>query len=266
MTRSVCLLPCLLVLFAATLGLDRAADAQPIDTADQRCIHTLNKDLRKLAQTQGKEAASCLRDFGKDKLGAMSASECLLADRKGKVAKARGKTLVDEAKRCGDVPPPSARPMPPSPRSPRWSISWIWSRTFSGPVDDAVALGDSQDLQKCQQSVWKRVQKCADSRLNEFVKCKLVGMRLGLVADGGALQDACPRYRHGSPAGPQREDRPHVRSFGRRHRCAPVGAGREVRECRHRPDGGLSGMRPRECGRPPQAVSTLPSLAGSACS
>ena len=75
-------------------------------TATRGCVNALNKDAAKLAATQGKANAGCLKAAGKGKLpSGQSADECLIADAKGKVAKVAAKIAADYTDKCVADPP-----------------------------------------------------------------------------------------------------------------------------------------------------------------
>ena len=77
----------------AMLLLPEAASA--VLTKDQQnCVRTQNKNLTKVAKTIGKEMCTCVRNISKGKDN-RTVLDCLNADDKGKVAKAKQKALDD---------------------------------------------------------------------------------------------------------------------------------------------------------------------------
>src|SRR5678815_473827 len=58
-----------------------------LDSDQQKCLNSLNKDVAKLAAAQGKENSGCLKRATHGTLeSGQTADACLLADGKGKIA------------------------------------------------------------------------------------------------------------------------------------------------------------------------------------
>ncbi len=82
----------------ALLMFSGVANAQ-LSKDEQKCTNTSNKHAQKIADAQGKNLSSCIKDFAKGKNG--SADACVAADAKGKLAKANSKYDSKTAKDCG---------------------------------------------------------------------------------------------------------------------------------------------------------------------
>ncbi|RMD82483.1 MAG: lamin tail domain-containing protein [Candidatus Dadabacteria bacterium] len=156
-----------------------------LPSEQQRCILTLNKDLAKMAKTAGKEALRCLKDAAFDKLGTMTAEECLLADPRQRVAKVEGKVVRDFGKSCTGT---SSSGMP---KYPYFGASDSETVTASGALAPQDALHDifGPDLDvsviraaidkaaaKCQLALAKDALRCIDAVAKEFSKCKKSGL------------------------------------------------------------------------------------------
>jgi hypothetical protein len=86
----------------AAIAVDVAAASAPAfaQTSEQeKCINLLNKQAGKVAKAQGKENLACVKGAGRGKLIG-SAQDCLRADGKNKVGKARDKVETIEAGKC----------------------------------------------------------------------------------------------------------------------------------------------------------------------
>src|SRR2546425_1584702 len=94
-SRELILAALLLAHFAAP---PREAAAQQA-TPQAKCTNALNKSLATVAATQGKENANCIR---KAAPGALEG--CLTADPRGRVAKAKSRTLALEGALCEVAP------------------------------------------------------------------------------------------------------------------------------------------------------------------
>ncbi len=184
------------LLFATT------AFAQAADKNQQKCINAMNKDGAKLAAKQGKENVSCLKNAGKGKLpGGQSADECLVADAKGKIAKAEGKTEADFSRKCADELPTFGLPA---------GTAGIYTGTVAASVNGAavdgslslladvfgasltnavIDCGTDKDGCKCQQAVAKDYEKLAATKFKEFLKCKKSVLKDG--ADSSSDLQAC---------------------------------------------------------------------------
>ena len=74
-----------------TLALFAAPALAQVPKAEQQCINELNKNLAKVAKTQGKDICSCIKDGSKEKLSGQTIEQCTTADNKGKVGKAKAR-------------------------------------------------------------------------------------------------------------------------------------------------------------------------------
>jgi len=165
------------------------AHGQMQTKGQQGCINALNKAGSKVAQSQGKENAGCIKNAGKGK--EPDAQGCLTADGKSKVSKAKDKTAGADAKKCAEAP-----------SFGRAAVGQI--NTAAG--DEEVALVDDvfgSDLTAaiidagadktgagCQASVSKGMEKIAATKIKTFLKCKKTGLKDGTITSSLTL-DGC---------------------------------------------------------------------------
>src|SRR5690606_23635519 len=94
----------LAALCVALAGPDTAA-AQPQDAIRQRCINSMNKAMVGVVKAQAKLNAACRQGAAQGKLPlGQSAQECLAADSRGSVAKARAKAAAAQSAFCSKIP------------------------------------------------------------------------------------------------------------------------------------------------------------------
>jgi hypothetical protein len=165
-----------------------------LDPDQQACLNAMNKDAAKLAAAQGKVNGACLKDAGKGKLPAgQSADQCLLADAKGKVAKASAKIGTDFTARCGTLPPFGLPVGSVSAQITDLTLDQsfnLLADVFGASLSTAAAdCGAEPALCKCQRTVGKMYEKLAKAKFKEFVKCKKAALKAGAMV-ASALQ-AC---------------------------------------------------------------------------
>ncbi len=189
-------------LLAATLGvalLAGAVGAQAQLTKDQqKCIGALNKNLQKVAATAAKDFSGCIKDHNKGKNGVTSLPVCFAADRDGKVAKATGKTVDADTKRCTGTDKNTVDKRPAVGATDAATVNGAGEGSalavidaLYGPDADAAAIDAATDAAaaKCQESVAKALVKCQATKLKEFNKCKKSA--LGEGADTAEELEAC---------------------------------------------------------------------------
>ncbi len=178
---------------AAALLTAGAALAQ-LDGDQQKCLNGLNKDLAKLAATQGKENIACLKNAGGGKLAPnQSADECLLADSKGKIAGAEAKLAADFTALCVATPPTFGLPV--------GTVSAVLSAAARGGSLDLLAdiFGASLSTAaidcavdkpacSCQQAIAKATEKVAKTKFKTFLGCKKSVLKAGAL-NAEALED-----------------------------------------------------------------------------
>ncbi len=169
-----------------------AAAAPPahgqVSSADRKCIDTINKETRKIAKAEGREIDSCLRFFAKGLLPG-TAEACLTDDPNGRLDRTIQRSVKNAAKVCLAAPPIGAGDI---------NLGVFGAVQTQVDIVHAVAgpnlntdLETDSDGERCEQKVVKAVNKCADTRLNEFVKCKKKGLKDGTITDAASLADQC---------------------------------------------------------------------------
>jgi len=164
-----------------------AAEAQMQTKAQQGCINALNKSGQKVAQTQGKDNSACVKDAGLGKLPpGMDADQCLTADRKGKVAKATGKTADGETKKCTETPSFAFTGAATVNDAGVQQELGLVHDIFGATVEDAI---DSSSA-KCQSGVSKSYEKYTATVLKAFTSCKKGGLKDGTISSSAGVE-AC---------------------------------------------------------------------------
>jgi hypothetical protein len=155
----------------------------------QICINELNKGFAKVVKAQGKDMGACLKNGSMRKLGVQSIEECLSADNRGKVAKTKQKMLSKAGPKCTQAP--GMGPNDPNTMN-RVAVEKelalihdIFGSDLDAVIADALV---EQDEAKCQVAVAKAAQKCHDTKLKEFNKCKKAGLKDGSIARASELQ------------------------------------------------------------------------------
>ncbi len=162
-------------------------------TDDQKCILAVNKRGEKAFETKGKEYAACAKDFAKGKVSDLEA--CVVADRKGKVAKANLKIFTDWTKKCvgKGVAPPSFGPTDPNVIRDEASGQEddTFDRIFGTDLNPIIEkLATNKDKSKCQQALIKDILNCQKTKGKEYLKCKKTAIKAG-ISSNQQLQDAC---------------------------------------------------------------------------
>jgi cysteine-rich repeat protein len=155
---------------------------EPQDKGQQKCINALNKNFAKVAKAQGKDVIKCIKDYAKGKslAPATSLEGCLTADRKGKVAKAAGRTDSDEITRCTATAPDFGvtDAVTVNAAAIQKELDLI-HEVFGSDLDLAILpqAGANEDASQCQQAISRTVQKCQDTTIGEFNRCKKTGLK-----------------------------------------------------------------------------------------
>jgi hypothetical protein len=176
--------------------------AQGLAKDSQKCINTMNKNLLKVTSTVGKDVHACVKNFGKrktDKLGPGGTPEtCLLADVKGKVAKATTKTEEDYAKDCGVLPPVGVTDPDTVNMAARKAQLFLVRDIFGPDLDAGLSQEDSPA--KCQEAALKSALKCHGARVKAYNACKKAAMKAG-AAETSELRAGSEQEVHRRPGG-----------------------------------------------------------------
>lgn len=189
-----------------------AAGPTSAATKDQQnCINTNNKNLQKVTSAIAKDIDACIKDHAKGALGTMTPTQCFVADRKGKVSKAKNKTVSGFNGRCVGNDKDGNPKLPPFGVSDPNTIiaaaedkeSALIEVLFGSDVAGVlIPEAVDKDASKCQQKVAKTYKKCQDTQLKEFNRCKKNALKAGansalelescMLADaGGKIAKAC---------------------------------------------------------------------------
>jgi hypothetical protein len=162
-------------------GVQCPADCRRCQTNDQqKCINAINKRASKVAATQGKVNVACVKDAVKGKLS-VSASQCFLADPKGKVARAEQKTLDDQASKCVPAEEPDFA-YSGAERSNEAAIEeeqGLMNDLFGQDPGGALPAGSPSG--GCQTKVVQRAEKILAAKMKEFLRCKRGGLKDGTI-------------------------------------------------------------------------------------
>ena len=162
-----------------------------LSKAEQKCVVTINKNVAAVAKAQGKTICGCIKDGAKGKLAGLTIEQCLTADNKGKVEKARTKLAGKVSSDCtGPAPgfgvdPNGIAPDALGANAIEREISLVHA-IFGTDLDTSIK--SSKPISKCQQDVMKQAKKCFDSKWKVFNKCKKDGLKGKLPA--GQLDSA----------------------------------------------------------------------------
>jgi hypothetical protein len=169
---------------AALLAIFMFSGVANAATADEKCANNINKGASKVAKAYAKDAAACIKNAGKgktEKLGpGGTASTCLTADVKGKVAKAVSKIKTGD---CGGSAPAAIPGLVIVPADikdiMRDKDLQLVEAIFGDDLDavivnakDPNAGAAAKAESKCQAAVIKAVGKCQDAKLSSFNACK----------------------------------------------------------------------------------------------
>src|SRR5262249_45186410 len=132
-----------------------------------------------VAKEQGKANLGCLKGAGKATLPG-SAQSCLTADSAGKVAAKQSKTTSDQTKFCAQAPNFGYAGAAAINATAKKSEVDLVADIFGANLDSAVITCSSSKAGcLCQQKVLGDVEKLADKKLAEFLKCKKTALKNG---------------------------------------------------------------------------------------
>ena len=181
-------------LYAAlgVLLLASSAGAQ-LNTAEQKCVNALNKDVAKLASVQGKANVACLKNAGTGKLpSGQSADACLRADTKNKLSAAQSKVAEHYADLCVVDPPafgvPAGTAAVVAAVPSDQSLSLIADVFGASLSNAAISCATDKVACGCQQAIANGYEKLAKTQLKTFLGCKKATLEAGAMSSSG-LED-----------------------------------------------------------------------------
>ena len=168
------------LLLSLSIFLHGPAGAAEQSPKQQQCINTLNKNFLKIASTQGKEILACLKGGSKGQLDPQTIEECLTADNRGKVAKAKSKTEADDSKKCSAQPPDfgATNATTVNDAAVQKELDLVHA-IFGLDLDAVIAPSEDKFKSKCQQKVTSKAKKCQDTKLKVFNECKKSALKQG---------------------------------------------------------------------------------------
>ncbi len=152
----------------------------------------MNKGAAKVSSAQAKDNSGCIKQAARLEPAGTGAEACLVADQRGKIARAQAKTLAGETRSC-DVTPSFAYSSGQlvNAAAARETIALI--HDVYGQDLDAAVVGKDADRNgaTCQLSAAKGSAKLLAAVSREFVDTKKKGLRDEIFADAASLQQAC---------------------------------------------------------------------------
>jgi hypothetical protein len=175
-------------LFTAAVALLAWQAAAGVQSRDQQtCLNAMGKDVSKVARAQADTSARCIKSAGRARLGGQTAQQCVEADNGGKVARAAGKTLADEAARCSDPPDFGYTGALASNQAAVEEDVSLLADVFGTPLEDAISSAADAG---CQQKVAKAYGKIQQAELRAFLTCAKAGLKNGGI-DSAATLETC---------------------------------------------------------------------------
>lgn len=184
------------VLCLVVAGSTALADVQSREQS--RCIVDLNRAISKVARSAGQDGVRCLKLAPKGGLGTGGALECLTADQRGKVAKARVRAIDAERKRCGLLPDFGFSGGEAASAAAAEEAAAVALDLIGEPFD-TLALNAAQV--SCRTTTAKAWIKQFDAVLRVFNDCKKAGLAAGTIDSAAALGDDCLAAIDADPKG-----------------------------------------------------------------
>ena len=183
MRRALYLLP-----FFAFPLLTQTAAAAPL-AAETQCRVKMLKAGATIAKAQARETSLCLKQRAKGALTAEEATACLLADAKGRVAKAQARADALEATTCA-APPSFAYTGAAVTGEAAQGETFGLAHEIYGADPGAAAVLRTEDPAgaACQGAVQKAIDKVQVIEQKAYAKCRKVGLRAGTVFDAASLR------------------------------------------------------------------------------
>jgi hypothetical protein len=138
----------------------------------QKCINGLLKDGSKVAKAQSKENGNCVKAL-------TTSLACTTADPKGKVAKKKQKTIDDRIKNCTTAPTIGFL----DPPNDDDNVNTVAMDKLILLLEEVFGSPGPVPGTKCQQKVWKRVNKLLDTKWKQYNGC----VKTAIKAGGGAV-------------------------------------------------------------------------------
>ncbi len=160
--------------------------------AEAECVLRLNKAAAQLSSAASKNLQSCMKDAAAGKLPAgQTADECLIADNKGRIAKAASNVEKAQSRYCPNMP---AFGYTGSAASNAEVMAQHFALTDDILGTDlaaaAAAITGNKSAAKCQSKVLASYLKILKTKLKMFEKCKKSGFGKGTISSAADLE-AC---------------------------------------------------------------------------
>jgi hypothetical protein len=193
-SRSGTLATTLLLAFSLSLVVAPDVLAQEQSKDQQKCISSMAGYVTRIDTTQARENQSCVKDYGKGKLGAMTVTQCLDADRKNRMAKLQVKIQekqTDPAKgKCigaavpdfvfhtefGDLLFPAASMVAEVQPTQAAALFDILGSTPEAAIVDATNRANRDEV-NCQNTIIRTADKIISTELKGFKICATKGLR-----------------------------------------------------------------------------------------
>ena len=178
----------LLPLLFAQLAGAATSEAQILTKAAATCVNAMNTEGRKVAMAAARLGRQCVDAEARGK--EPDADACIANDAKGAVAKALGKAVAQDAKKCAAAPPFAYADSATRNDAARGEAEALLRDALDGGAGLAVlAQAADKTGAKCQKMVATALDKVVATTLAEFNKCKKKALKT--VTGGDELRDQC---------------------------------------------------------------------------
>lgn len=152
------------------------------------CLVKMHAAGAKVAKAQDVEAFKCLKARAKGQIASIDTHGCLLADGKGRVAKASAKATALETEKCASAPSFGYTGGATTSRAATTEQLGIAHEIFGADLGAAAILtADDKPAATCQAAVLKATGKIVGQELKQFGKCQKTGLKDGSISDTTSL-------------------------------------------------------------------------------
>jgi len=157
-------------------------------SAQQKCITGMNKAGSKVALTQGKINVGCVKYAGK--VSDSDPAACVVADARGKLAKARVKTLKVVARSCTETPDFGFTDASTVNGAASSEELGLLEDVFGPDLNASLIVGtvDKRGAY-CQAAAAKTYEKIVVAKLKAFNGCKKTGLKSGYINSRARLEE-----------------------------------------------------------------------------
>jgi len=163
--------------------------AGELTSSERRCIDQVNEQAIAVSRTQHGESRTCVKNAGTGRV--VDPESCLVADAKGKVARAAQRVANAFSASCASGAPLVTDPETTSAAHREAAIDLVHDLFGPDLTASGATIAPGAAAARCQDAAFNRARGLWNLKMRTFAQCVAAGTKAGAIVDAAGVETRC---------------------------------------------------------------------------